>query len=133
VEDHCKAIDAVLHKGRAGEVYNVGGHNEMQNIDIVKLTLRTIRQIMEEEPAYRAMLKRKEYDADGQLRIDWINDSLIAFVQDRLGHDLRYAIDPEKISRELGWRPETSFSEGIVKTIYWYLNNQEWVEDVLQD
>jgi dTDP-glucose 4,6-dehydratase len=131
VEDHCKAIDAVLHRGRNGETYNVGGHNEMQNIEIVKLTLRTIRRIMEEQPAYRKALKRKEYDAAGNIRIDWMNDSLITFVKDRPGHDLRYAIDPAKISAELGWQPETRFADGIVKTIYWYLDNQQWVADVL--
>ncbi|GHT36615.1 dTDP-glucose 4,6-dehydratase [Bacteroidia bacterium] len=130
VEDHCKAIDTVIHRGREGEVYNVGGHNEMQNIDIVKLTISTIHRIMKEEPRYREVLKRKEYDADGNIRIDWINDSLITFVQDRLGHDQRYAIDPGKITAELGWTPETTFKEGILKTIYWYLNNQQWVEDL---
>ncbi|MDR1356673.1 MAG: dTDP-glucose 4,6-dehydratase, partial [Tannerellaceae bacterium] len=98
VEDHCKAIDAVLHNGKNGEVYNVGGHNEIQNIEIVKLTIRTIRHILTEQPSRRNMLKRKEYDADGNLSIDWINDSLITFVQDRLGHDQRYAIDPSKIT-----------------------------------
>jgi dTDP-glucose 4,6-dehydratase len=130
VEDHCKAIDAVVHRGKAGEVYNVGGHNEMQNIDIVRLTIRTIRTIMDEEPAYRSMLKRQAYDEAGQIRTDWINDSLITFVQDRLGHDLRYAIDPSKITADLGWKPETPFREGILKTIYWYLNNQAWVESL---
>lgn len=130
VEDHCKAIDLVLHKGQDGGVYNVGGHNEKQNIEIVKLTIATIRRLMEEEPEYRKVLKKKELDEQGQIRIDWINDSLIAFVKDRLGHDQRYAIDPTKIKEELGWYPETCFEEGIVKTIQWYLNNQEWVKTV---
>lgn len=130
VEDHCKAIDAVLHKGRVGEVYNIGGHNEKKNIDIVKLVIKTIRTIMEQEPEYRKVLKTKNKTVDGQIDISWINDNLITFVKDRQGHDHRYAIDPTKISKELGWLPETSFDEGIVKTIYWFLNNQDWVDDV---
>ena len=130
VEDHCKAIDLVIHKGRAGEVYNVGGHNEKQNIEIVKLTISTIRRLMTEQPEYRRILKKKEIGADGQISIDWINDSLITFVKDRLGHDQRYAIDPTKITNALGWYPETKFEDGIVKTIVWYLENQDWVEEV---
>lgn len=130
VEDHCKAIDCVIHNGRVGEVYNVGGHNEKQNIEIVKLTLKTIHQLMTEEPAYREVLKKKEINAEGEISIDWINESLITFVKDRLGHDQRYAIDPTKISKELGWEPETSFEIGIVKTIRWYLENQAWVEEI---
>lgn len=130
VEDHCKAIDAVLHKGRVGEVYNIGGHNEKKNIDIVKLVIKTIRTIMEQEPEYRKVLKTKDKTVDGQIDISWINDNLITFVKDRQGHDHRYAIDPTKISKELGWLPETDFDEGIVKTIYWFLNNQDWVDDV---
>ena len=101
VEDHCKAIDLVVRKGRNGEIYNVGGHNEKQNIEIVKLTIETIRRLMTEEPAYRKVLKKKELDANGNISIDWINDSLITFVKDRLGHDQRYAIDPTKITNEL--------------------------------
>jgi dTDP-glucose 4,6-dehydratase len=131
VEDHCKAIDAVLHRGRNGEIYNVGGRNEKQNIEIVKLIIQTIRRILTEQPAYAIALKRKEYDEAGNLRTDRINDSLITFVQDRLGHDQRYAIDPSKITSELGWEPETCFEEGIVKTIYWYLDNRQWVNDIL--
>ena len=130
VEDHCKAIDMVVYNGKNGEVYNVGGHNEKQNIEIVKLTIATIHRLMEEEPAYRQTLKKKELDENGQIRIDWINDSLITFVKDRLGHDQRYAIDPTKIKNELGWYPETKFEDGIVKTIIWYLNNQDWVKNV---
>ena len=130
VEDHCKAIDMVVCNGKNGEIYNVGGHNEKQNIEIVKLTIATIHRLMEEEPAYRQTLKKKELDENGQIRIDWINDSLITFVKDRLGHDQRYAIDPIKIKNELGWYPETKFEDGIVKTIIWYLNNQDWVKNV---
>lgn len=121
VEDHCKAIDMIIHNGKDGEIYNVGGHNEKQNIEIVKLTIATIHQIMTEQPEYRNILKKKEMTPDGQISIDWINDSLITFVKDRLGHDQRYAIDPTKITRELGWTPETKFEDGIVKTIRWYL------------
>jgi dTDP-glucose 4,6-dehydratase len=98
VEDHCKAIDLILAKGKVGEVYNIGGHNEMRNIDIVKLILRQLGK----------------------------PESLITFVNDRKGHDMRYAIDPTKISTELGWLPETAFADGIVKTIDWYLKNKEW-------
>lgn len=130
VEDHCKAIDLVLHQGRAGHIYNVGGHNEKTNLEIVKLTIRTIRQLMEEHPAYRTVLKKQARDAQGEISIDWINDELITFVKDRLGHDQRYAIDPSKIQRELGWYPETCFEEGIVKTIRWYLEHQDWVEAI---
>ena len=131
VEDHCKAIDMVISKGRPGEIYNVGGHNERKNLDIVKQVIRTVRRLMEENAAYRSALKRKVTGADGELSIDWINDSLITFVQDRLGHDRRYAIDPAKIHDELGWKPDTSFEEGIEKTIRWYLDNQQWVHDIV--
>lgn len=130
VEDHCKAIDLVINKGQEGEIYNVGGHNEKENIEIVKLTISTIHDIMKREPKYREVLKKKEYDSNGGISIDWINEELITFVKDRLGHDQRYAIDPTKITNELGWYPETKFEDGIVKTIYWYLDNQKWVEDV---
>lgn len=130
VEDHCKAIDLVVNKGRCGEVYNVGGHNEKKNIDIVKLTISTIHKMMSEKPELRKILKKKELKENGEISIDWINDSLISYVKDRLGHDQRYAIDPTKISEELGWMPETKFEDGIVKTIEWYLNNQEWVKNV---
>ena len=130
VEDHCKAIDLVVREGRDGEVYNVGGHNEMKNIDIVRLTIKTIHDMMAENKNLREVLRKKELDADGEIRYDWINDDLITFVTDRLGHDLRYAIDPTKIKNELGWEPETCFAEGIVKTIRWNLENQDWIREV---
>ncbi len=98
VEDHCKAIDLIVHNGRVGEVYNIGGHNEMKNIDIVKLICKAL-----DKP-----------------------ESLITYVADRKGHDLRYAIDPTKIHSELGWLPETKFEDGIKKTIEWYLNERDW-------
>ncbi|MDD2797085.1 MAG: dTDP-glucose 4,6-dehydratase [Bacteroidales bacterium] len=129
VEDHCKAIDMVVNNGRVGQVYNVGGHNEKQNIEIVMLTISTIRDLMTETPAYREVLKKKEI-INGEISIEWINENLITYVADRLGHDQRYAIDPTKIKNELGWVPETMFAEGIVKTIRWYLENQAWVEEV---
>ena len=103
VEDHCRAIDLIVRKGRIGEVYNVGGHNEMANIDIVKLIIRELGQ----------------------------NEDLITYVTDRKGHDLRYAIDPAKIHRELGWLPETKFADGIKKTIRWYLDNRGWWEEIV--
>ncbi len=103
VEDHCRAIDLIVHKGRVGEVYNIGGHNEMKNIDIVKLICAAIGK----------------------------PESLITYVKDRAGHDLRYAIDPAKIHGELGWLPETMFADGIQKTIKWYLDNRGWWENIL--
>lgn len=130
VEDHCKAIDLVVREGRDGQVYNVGGHNEMKNIDIVKLTIKTIHDMMENEPELRKVLRKQELDDNGDIRIDWINDGLITFVADRLGHDQRYAIDPTKIKNELGWYPETKFADGIVKTIRWNLEHQDWIKDV---
>lgn len=103
VEDHCKAIDLIIRHGKTGEIYNIGGHNEMKNIDIVKLIC--------------AALGKPE--------------SLITHVADRKGHDMRYAIDPAKIHRELGWLPETMFKEGIQKTIRWYLDNKAWWERII--
>ena len=103
VEDHCKAIDQILQNGRAGEVYNIGGHNEMRNIDIVKLICKAL-----DKP-----------------------ESLITHVADRKGHDMRYAIDPAKIHRELGWLPETKFANGIQKTIQWYLEHRAWWEEII--
>lgn len=130
VEDHCKAIDLVVREGRDGEVYNVGGHNEMKNIDIVKLTIKTIHDMMAEDKGLRKILKKQVIDANGDIDISWINDNLITFVTDRLGHDQRYAIDPTKINNELDWLPETMFADGIVKTIRWNLEHQDWVNEV---
>lgn len=103
VEDHCRAIDAIIHKGRIGEVYNVGGHNEMKNIDIVKLICQQLGK----------------------------PESLITYVIDRKGHDMRYAIDPTKIHNELGWLPKMRFEDGLKKTIQWYLDNKEWWETII--
>lgn len=130
VEDHCKAIDLVVRNGKEGEVYNVGGHNEMTNIDIVKLIIKTIHDLMTEDKNLRKVLKKQVTDEHGEISIDWINNDLITFVADRLGHDARYGIDPTKIHQELGWLPETMFAEGIVKTIKWNLENQEWIKEV---
>lgn len=122
VEDHCKAIDLVIEKGRLGEVFNIGGFNEAQNIDIVKLVIAVIARFMKEKPQYRTYLK---------IPVEEINENLISFVADRLGHDARYAINPEKIVTELGWYPETAFESGIEKTVEWYLQNQAWVSEVI--
>lgn len=122
VKDHNKAVDMVINNGRLGEVYNIGGFNEEKNINIVKLTIDTIAKIMKEEPEYRRVLKTD---------VTKVSYDLISYVQDRLGHDARYAIDPEKIVTELGWYPETSFEKGIEQTIRWYLDNQEWIEKIL--
>jgi len=121
VEDHCKGIETVLRHGRIGEVYNIGGFNEQQNISIVKIIIGTVRRLMEEEPAYRRLLS---------IPVDEIGENLITYVTDRPGHDMRYAIDPEKIVTELGWYPETPFEKGIVQTVRWYLDNPEWTESV---
>lgn len=121
VEDHCKAIDRVVRDGKNGEIYNVGGHNEKQNIEIVKLTIDTIIDLMNSNPDYKKVLKTD---------LSNINYDLITYVQDRLGHDKRYAIDPTKMKELLNWAPETSFEVGIKKTIKWYLENQSWVDEV---
>lgn len=105
VEDHCKAIDLIIHKGQVGEVYNIGGHNEMRNIDIVKIICKAL-----DKP-----------------------ETLITYIEDRKGHDMRYAIDPSKIHSELGWLPETKFEDGIQKTIQWYLDNKEWWMQILSN
>ena len=103
VEDHCKAIDMILENGRIGEVYNIGGHNERANIDVVKTVLRILGK----------------------------DESLITYVKDRPGHDMRYAIDPTKIKNELGWYPETTFDEGIKRTVEWYLQNEDWWQNIV--
>jgi len=103
VEDHCSAIDLIIHNGKVGEVYNVGGHNEMKNIDIVKIIIKELGK----------------------------TEDLITFVKDRAGHDMRYAIDPTKIHSELGWLPATKFEDGIKMTIKWYLENRKWWENII--
>lgn len=121
VDDHCKGIDIVLRKGRIGEVYNIGGFNEQENIYIVKTIIAIVRKLMEENEDYRNLLA---------IAVDEIDERLITYVTDRPGHDMRYAIDPEKIATELGWYPETPFEKGIELTIRWYLDNPEWTESV---
>lgn len=121
VEDHCKGIDMVLRHGRVGEVYNIGGFNEESNIEIVKRIIAIIARIMRDEPEYQKLLK---------VDLSRINNDLITYVADRPGHDMRYAIDPSKIATELGWYPETPFTEGIEKTVRWNLDHQDWVESV---
>lgn len=123
VEDHCAAIDRVLHHAAPGESYNIGGHNEKQNIEVVKQVIKIVRELLERYPSYRKALKYRPTDEKGNLRLDWINDSLICFVRDRLGHDKRYAIDPSKIQREVGWSAQTPFEQGMEKTVAWYLEN----------
>ena len=103
VKDHCSAIDTVLHRGRAGEVYNIGGNNEKPNIEIVKLILQHLGK----------------------------PESLITYVEDRLGHDRRYAIDSSKIQNEFGWKPSYTFERGIEETIKWYVDNQQWWERII--
>ena len=110
VEDHAEAIDIIFHNGKDGETYNIGGHNEWKNIDLIKV----ICKIMDKK------LERKE----------GTSEKLITFVKDRAGHDLRYAIDSSKLQRELGWKPSLQFEEGIEKTIDWYLENEEWLKNV---
>ena len=103
VEDHCRAIDLIIHKGRVGEVYNIGGHNERTNLQVVKAVLKELGK----------------------------PESLITYVKDRAGHDMRYAIDPTKITNELGWEPTTKFDDGIKLTVKWYLENRKWWENII--
>lgn len=109
VDDHCKAIDMVISNGKVGQVYNVGGHNEKTNIDIVKIVIDYLNRNVDKN----------------------ITEDLITFVTDRKGHDRRYAIDPTKIKDDLGWYPETCFQDGIIKTIEWYLSNEAWMKNVI--
>ncbi|HEU4716239.1 MAG TPA: dTDP-glucose 4,6-dehydratase [Bacteroidia bacterium] len=110
VEDHARAIDVILHKGKNGETYNIGGHNEWKNIDLIRLLCR--------------IMDKKLDRAEGE------SEKLITFVKDRAGHDLRYAIDATKLKNELGWMPSLQFEEGLEKTVDWYLSNQEWLDNV---
>ncbi|MBQ6068740.1 MAG: dTDP-glucose 4,6-dehydratase [Bacteroidales bacterium] len=110
VEDHARAIDTIFHHGTVAETYNIGGFNEWKNIDIVRLLIRTTDRLLG--------------------RAEGADDDLITFVTDRAGHDLRYAIDSRKLQRELGWEPSLQFEEGIEKTVRWYLDNQEWMDNV---
>ena len=110
VADHARAIDAVFHKGRVGETYNIGGFNEWKNIDLVKLLCLQMDQKLENSPG--------------------TSDRLITFIKDRPGHDLRYAIDASKINRKLGWSPSVTFEEGLSKTIDWYFDNKDWLDNV---
>lgn len=121
-EDHCKGIDLVLRNADIYEIYNIGGFNEEQNINIVKLVIDILREEIENNDEYKKVLKTD---------LQNINYNLITYVQDRLGHDMRYAIDPSKIARDLGWYPETDFETGIRKTVKWYLEHQDWVNEVV--
>ena len=114
VDDHAKGIDMVQEKGRLGETYNIGGHNEKQNIEIINTILETLLEMLPEEDPRRKLVSK----------------DLITYVEDRKGHDRRYAIAPDKIKAEIGWEPETMFKEGIRKTIAWYFEHQDWMENV---
>ena len=111
VEDHCRAIDLVFHKGKSGETYNIGGHNEIENIKLVKMICRIIDEIT---------------DNKGEPK-----EKLITFVKDRPGHDRRYAIDASFIESQLGWKPKHTFKEGIRKTVQWYIDNEDWLENCI--
>lgn len=114
VKDHAKAIDMVINDGKLGNVYNIGGHNEKKNIDIVNIILETLQEILPKN----------------DIRRQHISKNLITYVEDRKGHDIRYAIAPDKIKKEIGWYPETCFDEGIKLTIKWYLENEAWMKSV---
>ena len=121
VEDHCKGIDLVLREAKPREIYNIGGFNEEKNINIVKLVIDILKEEITNNNEYKKVLKTD---------ISNVSYDLITYVQDRLGHDMRYAIDPSKIAKDLGWYPETDFETGIRKTVKWYLENQDWVNEV---
>ena len=110
VEDHARAIDLIFHRGKVAETYNIGGFNEWKNIDIIKVLIRTVDRLLG---------RNEGEDMD-----------LITYVTDRLGHDARYAIDSSKLQKELGWEPSLQFEEGIEKTVRWYLDNQEWMDNI---
>lgn len=110
VEDHARAIDTIFHNGKIAETYNIGGFNEWKNIDIIKVIIKTVDRLLGNPEGY--------------------SDKLITFVKDRLGHDMRYAIDSRKLQRELDWEPSLQFEEGIEKTVRWYLDNQEWMDNI---
>lgn len=110
VEDHAAAIDLIFHRGRLGETYNIGGSNEWSNIDLIKLLIKTTDRLLNRPEGY--------------------SDKLITFVTDRAGHDLRYGIDSQKVTNELGWHPSLTFEEGLEKTVRWYLNNSDWIEHI---
>ena len=110
VEDHARAIDLIFHKGKVAETYNIGGFNEWKNIDLIKVLINTVDHLLG--------------------RPEGADMDLITYVTDRAGHDLRYAIDSTKLQKELGWEPSLQFEEGIEKTVRWYLDNQEWMDNV---
>jgi len=110
VDDHARAIDVIFHKGKLGETYNIGGFNEWKNIDLIKVMIKTVDRLLGRE--------------------EGTSDKLITYVTDRAGHDVRYAIDSSKLKNELGWEPSLQFEEGIEKTVKWYLENQEWLNNV---
>ena len=123
VEDHARAIDLIFHKGKIADTYNIGGFNEWKNIDIIKVLIKTVDRLLGR--------KAKIIKDDNGRQVEVPEDlDLITFVTDRAGHDLRYAIDSTKLQKELGWEPSLQFEEGIEKTVRWYLDNQEWLDNV---
>lgn len=110
VEDHARAIDLIFHKGRPAQTYNIGGFNEWKNIDLIKVVIKTVDRLLGNPEGY--------------------SDELITYVTDRKGHDMRYAIDSRKLQKELGWEPSLQFEEGIEKTVRWYLDNQDWIDNI---